>query len=89
MQRFAHQADIALRQIPHAAMHQLGGARARAFGKVMAFKQGHFEAARRRIQRCAQAGRAAADDGDVKMGGLRELGEQVLARSHTLIVCHG
>ena len=64
-QCLAHQSNIALRQVAHAAMHQLGGARGGAFGKVMRLDQHHAKTARRCVQRHAQAGRAAAHNGDV------------------------
>jgi hypothetical protein len=55
-QRLAHQRHVALRQVAHAAVHELGGARAGALGEVVRFEQQHREAARRGVQRHA-AGR--------------------------------
>ena len=65
VQRLAHQVDVALRQVAHAAMHQFGGARAGALGEVVCLDQHHAVAALGRVQRHAQASGAAADDGDV------------------------
>jgi hypothetical protein len=69
VQRFAHQAHIALCQVTHAAMRQLGGARRGALGEVMAFHQHHAQASGCRVQRHPQAGGAAADDGQVPFTG--------------------
>ena len=45
-QGLAHQRNIALGQIAHATVHQLGGARGGAFGKVLRLHQHHLQAAR-------------------------------------------
>ena len=72
VQRLAHQRHIALREIAHAAVHELGRARTRAFRKVLGFEQHDREAARRGVERDAAAGGAAADDGEVeRAAGLR------------------
>ena len=65
VQRLVHQRNIALRQVAHTTVHQLGGARGRALGKVVRLQQHHAQAPQHRIQRQAQAGGAAANDGQV------------------------
>jgi hypothetical protein len=70
VQRLAHQMHVALRQIAHAAVHQLGGARRGALGEVVRLHQHHAVAALRCVQRHAQAGGAAADHGQVELARL-------------------
>ena len=71
VQRFPHQRDIALREVAHAAVNQLGGARRGALGEVVRFDQHHRKATRGGIQRHPKPGRAAAHDGHVPGFGLR------------------
>ena len=61
MQGVTHERNVALRQITNAAVNQFSGSRGRAFGKIVRLEQQDFVAALRRIDRCAQSGRAAAD----------------------------
>ena len=60
VQGLAHQRQIALRKIAHAAVQQFGGFRGRAFGKISRFQQQGFVAALRCIERNAHARSAAA-----------------------------
>ena len=60
-QRLEHQADVALAQVAHAAVDQLGAARRGAAGEVAGLGEEGAVAARRRLDRGPQAGRAAAD----------------------------
>ena len=69
MQGFAHQIKLALGQIPHAAVHQLGRPRRGAFGKVIGFHQDHAVTARGRVQGQTQARGATAHNGQV-IGGV-------------------
>jgi len=62
VQGFAHQGHIALGQVAHAAVHQLGGARGGALGEVVRLHQRHLEAAGRRIHGRAQARGSTADN---------------------------
>ncbi|MPM99214.1 hypothetical protein SDC9_146405 [bioreactor metagenome] len=80
VQRLAHQGDVALRQIAHAAMHQLGGARGSALGEVQRLQQHDLEAARRRIHRHAQPRGTAAHDGQIEAFGLRQALQQLCTR---------
>ncbi len=79
VQRLVHQADVALRQVAHAAVDQLRGARGGALGEVLSFQQQHRESARRCIQRHAQPGGAAADDGQVPFARLAQPRQQPAA----------
>ena len=65
MQGFSHERNIALSQITNPAVHQLGGTRRRALGKVMRLDQHHGKAPRRCIERHAQACRTTADNSQV------------------------
>ena len=65
VQRFAHQRDIALRQITDTAVDQLGGTRRGSLGEVVRLDQHHAETPHGRVQRHAQSGGAAAHDGHV------------------------
>ena len=64
-QGFAHEIDVALREVAHAAVDEFGAAAGGAFGEIAAFQQQGRESARGGIYRDAKAGRAAADDDDV------------------------
>ena len=64
-QRRHHERDIALLEIAHAAMDELGAAAAGALAEVVRLEQDHVEAARSCIDGDAHAGCATADDGDV------------------------
>ena len=78
-QGLAHQRNIALGQVAHAAVHQLGGARGGAFGKVLRLDQYHPQAARSGVQCHAQAGGAAAYDRQVVTRVCGQAGQQFLA----------
>ena len=65
LQRLHHQRDVALLQIAHAAVDQLGGAAGGRFAEVFALEQQHVIAARGRVDCDADTGSAAADDHDV------------------------
>ena len=77
MQRFAHQRDVALRQITHTTVHQLGGARGGALGKVMRLQHAHLEAAHGCIHRSAQTGGSTADNEQVVSFRLGQTGQQL------------
>lgn len=62
VQRFAHQRDIALCQIAHAAMHQFGGTRGCTLGKVVRLQQTDLEASRHGIYCSTQTGGTAANN---------------------------
>ena len=64
-QRFHHQGDVALFQVAHATVHQLGAAARGAFAEVVLFHEEHVVAAARGIDRDANACGAAADNDDV------------------------
>ena len=78
VQRLAHEADVALREVAHAAVHELSGARARALAEVVRLDENDGKAARRGVERDAEPGGAAADDRQVPRLGARlgEAGEQ-------------
>ena len=61
-QGMAHQRQVALAQVAHTAMDQLGAARGRAAGEVAALKQQRTVAARGGIDGATEAGGATADD---------------------------
>ena len=71
LERLHDEANIALLQITHAAMRQLGAAARRAFAKVALLQQQHIVAPRSRIDRNPNAGRAPADDNHVPGFGMR------------------
>src|SRR5439155_391972 len=75
----AHQADIALLEVAHAAVDQLRAAARGARGPVEAFDERDPEPAQRRIARHAGARNAAADDEEIERGGGKG-GEGRLAR---------
>ena len=85
VQRLAHQADVALRHVAHAAVHQLGGARRGALGEVLAFQQHRRETPRRGVQRDAQAGGATADDRQVPDAGFAQPRQQRAAFEHAVV----
>ena len=89
VQRLAHQRDIALGQIAHAAVHQLSSARRCALGKVHGFQQHYLEATRRRIHSHAQTRGTAADDGQVIDLGLRQTVQQLCASGGQRGRCSG
>ena len=68
---FHDQADIALLQVAHAAVCQLGAATGGAFAEVALLKQQHVVAARRGIDGNANAGGATAHDNHVPCCGMR------------------
>ena len=76
VQRLAHQVDVALRQVAHAAVHPFRGARRGALGEIVRLHQHHAVAALRCVQRDAQAGGAAADHGQVELARLGQAGQQ-------------
>ena len=78
-QGLAHQRNIALGQVAHAAVHQLGGSRRRAFGKVLRLYQHHLQAARRGVERHTQARGAAAYNRQVVARARSQAGEQIVA----------
>jgi hypothetical protein len=65
VQGLAHQADLALTEVAHAAVQQLGGARGGALGEVLGLQQRHAQAALRGVERQPEARGAAADDDQV------------------------
>ena len=65
LERFHHQRDVALLEIAHSAMNQLGAAAGGAFAEVFALQQEDGKAAAGRIESHACAGGAAADDDHV------------------------
>ena len=77
VQRFAHQGNVALRQIPHAPVHQLGRTRRGAFGKIVRLQQHHAVATRRGIQSQTQTRGPAAHNGQVINSALVQEGHQV------------
>jgi hypothetical protein len=87
LQRFAHQADVALRQVAHTAVRQLGGARRGALREVVRFDQHHAEAAHRRVERHTQAGGAAADHRQVPLDVLLQARQQCSARQGLRCQC--
>ncbi len=62
MQRFGHQFDIALLQIPDPAMDELGRTRRSSFGKIIFFHQQGAEAAGSGVDRYPQSGGATPDN---------------------------
>jgi len=72
-QRLAHQGQVALRQIAHPAVQQLGGTRRGAAGEVVRLQQRHPPAALRRLQRHAQTGGTAADDEQIPHRGALQM----------------
>ncbi len=71
LQRLHHQRDVALFQITHTAVNQLGGAAGGCFAEVFALEQQNVVTARGRVDRNADAGCAPADDYDVPGCGAR------------------
>ena len=68
LQRFHDQRDVALLEIAHAAVNELGGAAGGALAEVALLEQADGVAARRGIDGDADAGRPAADNGHVPGG---------------------
>ncbi|HMP33955.1 MAG TPA: hypothetical protein PKC67_06345 [Kiritimatiellia bacterium] len=64
-QRFMDEAEVALAQVPHAAVDQLRAARGGAGSEVGALDEGDRPAAARGIERAGKAGGTAADDQQV------------------------
>ena len=84
VQRLHHQPNVALLQVAHAAVHQLGAAAGRAFAEVALLQQQRGISAAGRVDRDAGAGRAAADDDDVPGAGVRlEAAAHLLAGQRT------
>ena len=79
VQGLVNQTDIALGQVAHTAVQQLGGTRRCALGKVMRLQQHHAQASTGSIQRHAQAGRATAHDGDVVLRAISQASDQRIA----------
>ena len=75
VQGFAHQADIALGHVAHAAVQQFGRARGCALREIMGVDQHNRQAALRGVQSNAQSGRAAAHHGEVKCLPLPQMGQ--------------
>jgi hypothetical protein len=65
-QSLAHQTDVALLQVAHATVHELGGTARRRRREVAGFDQRRAIAARRGVDRGAESGRTAADHDDVE-----------------------
>ena len=63
---FAHQSHVALREVTHPAVQQLGGARRGAAREIVRLQQHHRKPAQSRVQRHTQTGRSTADDGEVE-----------------------
>ena len=64
-QRLEHKRDVALPQVPHATVHELGRAARGALAEIALLEQRHGVTARRGIDGDADACRAAADDGEI------------------------
>src|SRR5690606_21547464 len=79
VQRLTHQADVALCQIAHPAVHEFGGFARGAFGEILSFDEQGAIAARGGIDRGAQAGRAAADYDHVPRGIVIQFSQQYIA----------
>ena len=71
LQRFHHQREVALLQVAHAAVHQLGAAAGSAFAEIALLQQQDVVAAAGGIDRDARAGGAAAHDDHVPRAGVR------------------
>jgi hypothetical protein len=67
-QRLVHEADVALLQVPQAAVHHLGGLRGGARGEVVAFDERRAQTAAGGVERAPGAGDAAADHQHVEGG---------------------
>ena len=65
LQSFHHERDIALFEISHSAMHELGAAAGSAFAEIMLFQQERRITSRGGVDRHARAGGSAANDDDV------------------------
>ena len=50
LERFHHQGDVALFQVTHASVHELGAAARRAFAEVVLFQEENVVAAARAIR---------------------------------------
>src|SRR5690606_15726472 len=82
-QRFAHQAQLTMFQVPQAAMDQLGAGGGGVSGQIVLLDEAHRQSAARRIARDARAIDAAPDDQQiVRVGNCREIGAG-------LSPCHG
>ena len=82
VERFADEAEIPLREVAHAAVDELGRARGGPLRKVRALQQQRAIAARHRIDRRAEARRAAADHEHVPAPALPERSQQRGAGAH-------
>ena len=78
-QGFADEVDVALRQVAHAAVNELGRAGRRTLGKIVRFEQERAKAPRRGVDGGAETGRAAADDDEVPGSGVTQDGEETSA----------
>ena len=67
-QRLAHQRHVALRQIAHTSVQQLGRARGGTAGEIVRLEEHHRKAPQRGVQRHAQAGGATADHRQIEPG---------------------
>ncbi len=76
VQCLAHERDVALREVADTAVHELGGARGRAFREIVGLDQDDAEAARRGVERRAQPRRPAPDDRQVVLAGFGKLRQQ-------------
>ena len=65
LQRFHDQRNVALLQITHPAMHQLGRAAGSPFAEIRLFEQHHLIAPRGRVERNPHSGRATANNRQV------------------------
>ena len=65
----AHQRDVALLQVAHAAVDQLRAPARRAGGEVDRLEERHRQAAQCGVARDAGARDAAADDDEIEIGG--------------------
>jgi len=68
-QRLQHQRDVALLQVAHTAVNQLGAAARSALGEVVGLEQRGAVAATGRVDGAAEARRAAADHEDLELLG--------------------
>src|SRR6185436_15056766 len=65
LERLHHQRNVALFEVAHAAVHELGASARRALAEVVLLEEQDVVAAARGIDSDAHAGRAAPDDDNV------------------------